>query len=296
MRRPVIRPVIAFLAPLVTVLALATSANARSANPLDAPEAAFWHAESRTWFVSNLGGGLSLARDGHGWLTRYDEQGQLLAARWLQGMDAPTGIAAVGNLLYVADRAGVHEIDIPRARILRTIPIPDSRFLNDVAAAPNGDLFVSDFEANRIYRLNRQRQPEVWLAGPELQNPNGLIVDGDQLIVATWGPMTDPATFAVRHPGTLLKADLSTRSLSAIGTGRPIASFDGVVAVGTHYLATDWPKGRLLRISRQGDVREVLTGFHQLADLGYNPDRNTIALPVMSDNRLIFLHLDALAD
>jgi hypothetical protein len=68
------------------------------------------------------------------------------------------------------------------------------------------------------------------------------------------------------------------------------------VAVGTHYLATDWPKGRLLRISRQGDVREVLTGFHQLADLGYNPDRNTIALPVMSDNRLIFLHLDALAD
>jgi hypothetical protein len=218
------------------------------------------------------------------------------SARTVNPLDAPTGIAAVGNLLYVADRAGVHEIDVPRARIIPTIPIPGSRFLNDVAAAPNGELFVSDFEANRIYRLNRQRQPEIWLEGPALQNPNGLIVDGDHLVVATWGPMTDPSTFAVRHPGTLLKANLSTRSLSAIGTGRPIASFDDVVVVGEHYMATDWPNGRFLRISRQGDVREVLTGLHQLADLGYNHDRSTIAMPVMSDNRLIFLPLDAMAD
>ncbi|MFO1433042.1 MAG: hypothetical protein U1F76_23535 [Candidatus Competibacteraceae bacterium] len=57
-------------------------------------------------------------------------------------MDAPTGIAAVGNLLYVADRAGVHKIDIQRAKILRTIEIPNSKFLNDVAGAPNGDLFI----------------------------------------------------------------------------------------------------------------------------------------------------------
>jgi hypothetical protein len=28
---------------------------------LDAPEAAHWHAASGSWFVSNLGGGLSLA-------------------------------------------------------------------------------------------------------------------------------------------------------------------------------------------------------------------------------------------
>jgi hypothetical protein len=281
---------------LVALLAPAVNAAETKANPLDAPEAAFWHAESRTWFVSNLGGGLSLERDGFGWLTRYDEGGKVLDARWVDGMDAPTGIAAVGDLLYVADRAGVHEIDVQRAKILRTIEIPDSKFLNDVAAAPNGDLFVSDFEANRIYRLNSKRKAEVWLEGDELENPNGLIVDGNNLIIATWGPMTDPSTFAVKHPGKVLKADIATRKLSPVGKGNPIASFDGVVAVDGQYFGTDWPGGRLLCISAEGVAREVLTGFHQLADLGYNPERKMIAMPVMSDNRLIFLSLETLKD
>jgi hypothetical protein len=52
----------------VSVSALAASA---AHQPLDAPEATYWHAGSQTWLVSSLGGGLSLARDGIGWLVRY---------------------------------------------------------------------------------------------------------------------------------------------------------------------------------------------------------------------------------
>ncbi len=277
-----------------TLFVAPASAAEEAKRPLDAPEAAYWHAESRTWLVSNLGGGLSLARDGNGWLARYDDQGRLLDARWVEGMDAPTGIAAVGNLVYVADRSGVHEIDVNQAKILRTIEISGSKFLNDIAAAPNGDLFVSDFEANRIYRLNRDRKPEIWLESERLENPNGLIVDGDDLVIATWGPMTDPKTFAVKHPGTILKANLKSRKLAPLGKGDPIASFDGIVKVGGDYFCTDWPNGRLLRISKTGAVQAILTGFYQLADLGYNPTHKTIAMPVMSDNRLIFLRLGAL--
>ena len=32
----------------------------------DAPDQAVWHAPSKTWFVSNLGGGISLERDNYG--------------------------------------------------------------------------------------------------------------------------------------------------------------------------------------------------------------------------------------
>lgn len=49
--------------------------------------------------------------------------------------------------------------------------------------------------------------------------------------------------------------------------------------------------GRLLRIAKTGEAREVLAGFYQLADLGYDPTGHTLAMPVMSDHRLIFLHL-----
>ena len=284
-----------FLAVCIGLAVSVSTLAAGAANqPLDAPEAAYWHAESQTWLVSSLGGGLSLARDGIGWLARYDAQGRLLDPRWIDGLDAPTGIASVGNRVYIADRAGVHEIDVPQAKRLRTIKIPGSIFLNDVAAAPNGDLFVSDFEANRIYRLDQDRKPEVWLEGEQLQNPNGLIVDGDHLVIATWGPMTDPKTFAVKHPGTVLRAHLKSKALTPLGDGKPIASFDGIVKVGDDYFATDWPGGRLLRISKTGEAREVLAGFYQLADLGYDPTGNTLAMPVMSDNRLIFLHLGAM--
>ncbi len=157
-----------------------------------------------------------------------------------------------------------------QAKILRTIEILRAAFLNDVAAAPNGDLFVSDFQGNRTYHLGHDRKPAIGLEGETLQNPNGLTVDGGDLVIA------------------------KSRKLTPPGSGSPIASFHGVVKVGADYWATDWPGGRLLRISNAGDVQVVMSGFYQLADLGYDPGSKTIAMPIMSDNRLVFLRLGAL--
>ena len=49
---------------------------------------------------------------------------------------------------------------------------------------------------------------------------------------------------------------------------------------------------RLLRIARDGTVTEVLTGFKQLADLGYRPDTGQLGLPEMSSSRVFLLTLD----
>ena len=280
---------------IISVLCgLAGSAGAMDTVVLDAPESAYWHTDSRTWFVSNLGGGLSLAKDGYGWISRYDEGGRLLSSRWVEFLDAPTGMAAVGDLLYVADRGCVLEIDINQRRIVRKIDLPGSKFVNDVAAAPNGDLFVSDTELDQIYRLRADRTPQIWLKSDKLQNPNGLLVDGDDLIVATWGTMTDVVTFATKHPGTILRVNLSTKQIVPVGHGQPIANFDGIVKLENAYFATDWTGGRLLKISQTGTVTMVLSGFWQLADLGVDPERGILALPVMSENRLILFNTRAL--
>lgn len=259
---------------------------------LDAPEAVHWHAPSRSWFVSSLGGGLSLERDGYGWISRYDADGTLLASRWIEFLDAPTGMASRDSRLYVVDRDGLLEIDVPQARVAARHALPGASFLNDVAAADDGTLYVSDTAANRIYRLAPGGAPEVWVEDPALQSPNGLIVDGADLIVAAWGPMTDVATFATRHAGTLLRIERASRVISPLGKGDPIAHFDGVIAARGGYFATDWKGGRLLRVGKDGAVSEVLRGFSQLADLGFDADRGIIGLPVMSENRVIFLHLD----
>lgn len=281
------------LALLAALLALVAPAHAEE-KVLDAPENACWDRASRSWFVSSLGGGLSLAKDHYGWISRFDENGKVIAARWVENLDAPTGMAIANRRLYVADRDRVVEIDIASAKVVSTIALPGARFPNDIAAAPGGALFVSDTELNRIYRVDENHEVEVWLESDRLQNPNGLWVDGDQLIVGTWGPMTDIASFATKHPGTILRVALSDKRISPVGDGQPIANFDGIVKLGPDYFATDWTGGRLLKIAPDGRVRTVLSGFWQLADLGVDEERGVLALPVMSENRLIFLDRTAL--
>ncbi|MDD3518114.1 MAG: hypothetical protein PHQ14_07165 [Chromatiales bacterium] len=272
---------------------------ATQANPLpapvilDAPASAHWHAASRSWFVSNLGGGLSFDTDGYGWISRFDENGRLLASRWVEFLHAPTGLTSIGDTLYAVDRGVLALIDIPTARVRSRIDLPGAGIPNDVAAAPNGDLYVSDTALNRIYRVSGNRS-EVWLETDALQGPSGLWVDGEELIVATWGPMTDIVTFAAEHPGTLLKVNLKTKELRPLGEGRPIANFAGIVKVDDVYYATDWSGGQLLKLDPQGKATAVMRGFFQLADLGYSPAMRTLGLPVMRDNRFILLHLDAL--
>ena len=258
---------------------------------LDAPENAYWHAESQSWFVSNLGGGLSLEKDGIGWVVRFDSSGNVLEPRWADGLDAPTGMAASGGNLFVVDRGRVHEIEIATGRKVREIELPGSEFANDAASSSKGEIFVSDTATNRIYRILNGKA-DVWLESEELQSPNGLWVKNDKLIVATWGPMTDVATFATKHPGTLLRIDMVSKAISPVGNGEPIANFDGVISAGDYYYATDWTGGRLLRIGENGSVSTVLSGFEQLADLGYNSEANQLGLPVMKDNRFILLKLE----
>jgi len=258
---------------------------------LDAPENAYWHADSQSWFVSNLGGGLSLEKDGYGWVARFDRSGAIISPRWVENLDAPTGMAAHNGHLFVADRGRVHEVDIASGTVARVINLPDSEFVNDVAITSGGRVFVSDTARNRIYEV-AEGKATVWLESQELQSPNGLWIQGDSIVVASWGPMTDVATFATKHDGTLLRVDINTKSITPVGEGRPIANFDGVVAVGNTYYATDWTGGRLLRITEQGSVTVVMSGFNQLADLGFDPGTNTLGLPVMKDNRFILLSLD----
>ncbi|WP_418263627.1 hypothetical protein [Flavobacterium faecale] len=259
---------------------------------LDNPENAYWDSISKTWFISNLGGEkVTLEKDGYGWITRLDENGKVLTNRWIEGLDAPTGMASYQNFLYVADRGVLVEIDIAKRTIVRKIDLPNSEFINDVAATPNGDIYVSDTFTNSIYKLPKNKGVELFIKNEALEYPNGLWIDGKDIIVATWGPMTNRATFETSRKGTLMKVNLKTKAINPIGKGLPIANLDGVVKYGNFYYATDWTGGRLLKISKYGHVEEVISGFSQFADLGINLKKGVIMIPEMSKNRFILYNL-----
>lgn len=79
------------------------------------------------------------------------------------------------------------------------------------------------------------------------------------------------------------------KKISPIGEGKPIANFDGVIKDKGYSYATDWVGGRLLKISKKGEVKEVIKGYTQLADLGIDIQRGLIGMPEMSSNRVFFL-------
>ena len=251
---------------------------------LNNPESVVYDGKSRTIYVSNVNGPAG-DKDGNGFISRLVPEGKILDKEWVKGLNAPKGLALANGKLYTADIDTLVEIDIATATVTNRYQVTDAKFLNDVAAAPNGDIYVSDMSMNRIHLLHDGKF-SIWLETPDLLNPNGVLVKGKHLIVGAWGIMTDG--FNTKVPGHLLKISLRDKSIKNIGDGQPVGNLDGVEAFGDNgYLVTDWMAGKLLHIAKAGQVTTLLTLKPGSADLAYIPDQALVLIPMMQDNKLV---------
>jgi sugar lactone lactonase YvrE len=272
------------LSPLLLAVSMVTTATG-----FEAPESVFWDARSRSWFVSNVAGKED-EKDGRGWISRLDASGKVLKDRWVDGLSSPHGIRVRGETLYVSDIDELVVIDVPRARIRTRLKAPGAKFLNDVAVGPAGEVYVSDTIGNAIYRCSRQ-SCEVFVQADALEGPNGLLVDGGRLIVAAWGIVTDPVTFATKTPGRLLQVDRKTKKIVPLGDGKPLGNLDGIEKDGADYLVTDFTAGKLFRVSKSGSATLLREGFKNSADIGYDSARRLVAVPEMGGGAVQLLRL-----
>lgn len=283
-----------FLGLSVLFLIISNDILAQGNNAYDAPDQAIWHAPSKTWFISNLGGGISLERDNYGWISRTDEKGEIIDPFWIgqdEGMHAPSGMIITDEFLYVCDRDGVHQIDIARKIITAFYPLPGGEFINDIAMASNGDLYISDFFGNRIYKLPAStRKAEVWIETDELQAPDGLYMDKDKLIVACWGVLSKPGTFETSKPGDLLSINLKTKEITTLV--KNVGNLEGITRAGKYYYITDWAAGKLLKVNpKKKTVVDHISGLSNPTDPCFAPELNVIAFPQHGTNQVLFLKL-----
>lgn len=264
-------------------------------NAFDAPDQCMWHAPSRTWFVSNLGGGISLARDSYGWISRLDENGKVIDPVWIgleEGMHAPSGMIITDDFLYVCDRDGVHEVDISKRAISNFFELPGGEFINDIAMASNGDLYISDFFGNRIYKLPAStRKAEVWLKTDRLETPDGLYMDDDELIVVSWGPLSEPGTFNTSKLGGILSIDLASKEIKTLVP--EVGNLEGITKVGKYYYITDWAAGSLLKVDpKKGKVVDLIDGLSHPTDPGYSEELGVVAFPQHGKDQVLFIQVD----
>ena len=158
--------------------------------------------------------------------------------------------------MYTADIDELVAIDIDSGRIINKFKVDDAKFLNDVTASENGDVYVSDMALDRIHILTEDNF-SIWIESSELEAPNGLLALGNEIILGSWGKMTDG--FATDVPGHLKRISMQDKTVNSVGDGSSVGNLDGVEGndnIG--FYVTDWINGKLIHIKSSGEVTELL--------------------------------------
>jgi hypothetical protein len=155
------------------------------------PESAFYDTASNAVFVSSINGQI-LDKDGNGYISRLSPDGKVVAEKWATGIDAPKGLRSARGVLYAADIDTVVGFDIKSGKEVSRVTIDGAVFLNDLATAPDGTIYVSDSTALKIFEVRNGTASVFVEGGNQVEQPNGLLVDGGRLILGSVGPAPVP--------------------------------------------------------------------------------------------------------
>jgi glucose/arabinose dehydrogenase len=239
-------------------------------------------------FVSEIG---QSDKAGDGGIALIEPDGE--RKPYVKGLDDPKGLAWWGDWLYVADVNGMWRIDRFGHPVLMAglQDFPSKpKFLNDLVAAPDGTLYVSDTGdlergGGTVFKIDQSGVVEhVFPNGkhPDIQNPNGLLVEdgGNTLLVADFGT------------GELYRVALASAKATLVAEG--LRAADGIARTGHGgYYVSDWKGGEIFRVSPSGQVEPLDTAeqFGAAADIRMTHDGDYLMVPDMKAGKLVFLLL-----
>jgi len=270
---------------------LSLAAEARGCGPLprtvtgfDTPESAYWDEGTDAWYVSNMAGS-PVDKDGVGWISKLDRCGAIVEARWVDGLNAPKGIRVAKGKLYNADLDELVVVDLATKAVTK-IPAPGAILLNDPSVAADGSVYVPDTFSNTIWRF-KDGQGSVFFSSPLLDLPNGSIVDGDALVIASTGALAPPITL-----GKIWKLDLHDKELTEFGTFQ--AKMDGIERYKNGYLVSETGTSTVFFATKHGS--SVVHDFSQdglsaINDIGLDRARKLLAVPAYLDDTVTFYPL-----
>lgn len=226
---------------------------------------------------------ITSASDGTVWIGSYAEgtiyragPGESRAVPWI-----PAGTAGITNAMGVladeksrtlwvcspgsraqgdrpAVEASLKAFDLDSATFKSSHPSTGSGDCNDMAIAPDGTLYATDFSGGRVLRLKPGMTAlELWAEGPELASADGIALLADGAVYVN----TFRTNTLLRIP---VNADGSAGKAVLLQTSRPLVQPDGMRAVGDNTLLLAEGEGRLTELVVSGDtvtVRVLRDGF-----------------------------------
>lgn len=258
------------------------------------PESAVHDAAADVYLVSNVNGHpQALSNDG--FISRIAPNGDVLELEWIKGgeggvtLHAPTGLALVGDVLYVADADAVRLFHRVTGAPLGTWPVPvrvedglvRGYLLNDVCAGPRGEIYATQTGIDivfgpdgveihptgrdAVHRFQNGRRTTI-ASGPDLMGPNGCWVVGANVFIA---PLLGNEVYRLNPSGK--RFHVATL---------PVGGLDGIVRAGGFFYITSVFEGIVFRMTMGGSqVTPILEDLVSPADLGFDATRNRLLIP-----------------
>ncbi|MBH0050862.1 antibiotic biosynthesis monooxygenase [Pseudoalteromonas sp. SWYJZ19] len=245
------------------------------------PESVFASSEHPWLYVSNVNGA------NPGFISRVAKDGTIDNLKWATGFMAPTGSDLYQNKLYVADVKQLHAIDLTTGKITQSFTADDALSLNDVSIdQKTGDVYISDVPGGKVYRLKNNKL-SLWFESPKIPYPNGILVQGNTLIVANYAVKNGKGLMRQKWGaddlGTLYKIDMATKALTAIPSSAKKGGYDGVIEFNGVLMASSNPTGQILTFDNNQSFLIDATD-KGVADI--NTDGETIYAPYLFNNKL----------
>jgi sugar lactone lactonase YvrE len=251
------------------------------------PESFIVDPDTGMYYVSNVNEHTREREDNNGYITKLDKDLNVVAQKFIEGgrdgtkLNDPKGMAMVGDTLWVADLKFVRAFDKNTGENTDNVSLEQhgAIFLNGIAAGPDGVLYVSDNQKNKIFAIATKNGNEVsvLVEGNDLNGPNGLYWDADEalLYVACW------------NGGMVLAVDAEGTISTFVVNPDTFAHLDGIDrdADGTFYVS-DYHKGTVCRITPEKRIEVVVDKLTAPADISLDRANNRLLIPLMAADRI----------
>ncbi|MDQ6802800.1 MAG: hypothetical protein M3041_18510 [Acidobacteriota bacterium] len=258
---------------------------------LQTPESVLYDPDQDVYFISNING-QPLAADDNGYISRVDPERLQGEMKWIDGskpevtLNAPKGMAIVGDTLYVADISVVRKFNRKTGAPEGEVRIVGTTFLND-AASDGTSVYVSDSGlkagadgkfastgTDAIWKITGAKAEKV-ASGADLKAPNGVVATGGKLWVVSFGA------------NELYQIDKGKKTdVMAM----PKGSLDGLVQLADgSFLVSSWDGKAVYRGKPGGAFTAVVENVNAPADIGYDTKRNRLLIPHFMDN-IVTIH------
>jgi len=210
----------------------------------------------------------------NGFLTLLNAGGDTIDWRIVDDLNAPLGMALVGERLHVVDNNQVKIFRWPGYEPLATIAL-ETAVANDIAVGPDDSIYVTDTVRHEVIVISPELQQSILTGKAQFKRANGIHIDNDDLYVGG---------------ERLWHVDLRDNVVTAIGPDW-LRDIDGIEMEPDGTLQITPVAGPLVRLDTE---IEILGGDGvSSANHGYASNLNLALIPTGFDNTVIAIRVAA---